>query len=159
MTALEPMLTAAERVFIGAARRGVLGTVKPNGLPRLVPICFVLGDEPDEDGRALLYSPLDEKPKSVADPYRLARVADIVANAAVEVLVDRWSEDWSALGWIRLTGGAALIEPDLSDIDEHQGAVVALRQKYSQYADHLLEGRPIIRIAIARVARWGNVSA
>lgn len=159
MTALEPMLTSAERMFVGATRRAVLGTVRPGGLARLVPICFVLGDEPDEDGRAVLYSPLDEKPKSQADPHRLARVADIQANASVEVLIDRWSEDWSALGWIRLTGSAAMLEPDLETLDEHRAAVDALRKKYPQYAHQHLETRPIIRIAIARVARWGNLSA
>jgi PPOX class probable F420-dependent enzyme len=157
MTGLEPMLTAAERVFLGAARRAVLSTVRPNALPRLVPICFVLAEDADEDGRAVLYSPLDEKPKVEADPHLLARVRDIVANAAVEILVDRWSEDWSALGWIRLTGSAALLEPDLVGIDEHHAAVSALREKYPQYAEQSIEERPMIRIAIARVARWGNL--
>jgi len=158
VTGLEPMLTAAERVFIAAARRAVLSTVRPNGLPRLVPICFVLAEDPDEDGRAVLYSPLDEKPKRDPDPHRLARVSDIVANASVEILVDRWSEDWPALGWIRLTGSAVLVEPDLVGIDEHRAAVDALRGKYPQYAEQSIDGRPMIRIAIARVARWGDVS-
>lgn len=158
MTGLEPMLTATERSFVGAARRAVLSTVRPNGLPRLVPICFVLADDPDDDGRAVLYSPLDEKPKLEPDPHRLARARDIGANAAVEVLVDRWSEDWSALGWIRLTGSAALLEPDLVGIDEHRAAVDALRQKYPQYAEQSIDERPMVRIAIASVARWGNVS-
>jgi PPOX class probable F420-dependent enzyme len=158
MTALEPMLTAAERVFVRAARRAVLSTVRPNGLPRLVPICFVLAEDPDEDGRAIIYSPLDEKPKVEPDPRRLARARDILVNAAVEVLVDRWSEDWSALGWIRLTGSAVLLEADLVGIDEHRAAVGALRAKYPQYAEQSIEERPMLRIAIARVARWGDVS-
>jgi PPOX class probable F420-dependent enzyme len=128
-------------------------------LPRLVPICFVLAEDPDEDGRAIIYSPLDEKPKVEPDPRRLARARDILANAAVEVLVDRWSEHWAELGWIRLTGSAALLEPDLVGIDEHRAAVGALRAKYPQYAEQSIEERPMIRIAIARVARWGNVSA
>jgi PPOX class probable F420-dependent enzyme len=157
MTGLEPMLTAAERVFVGAARRAVLSTVRPNGLPRLVPICFVLADDPDEDGRAVLYSPLDEKPKVEADPRELARARDILANAAVEVLVDRWSEDWSALGWIRLIGSAELLEPELDSMDEHRATVDALREKYPQYAEQSIEERPMIRIAIARVARWGTL--
>jgi PPOX class probable F420-dependent enzyme len=158
MTALEPMLTARERAFVSAARHGVLATVRPNGLPRLVPICFVLAEDADDDGRAVLYSPLDEKAKIEADPRQLARVTDVQANAAVEVLVDRWSEDWSALGWIRLTGSAALLEPDLEGIDEHLAAVGALRGKYPQYAAQSIETRPMIRIAISRVARWGNLS-
>ena len=105
-----------------------------------------------------MYSPLDEKPKAAADPRQLARARDIGANAAVEVLVDRWSEDWSALGWIRLTGSAELLEPDLVGIEEHRLAVGALREKYPQYAEQSIEDRPIIRIAVATVARWGNVS-
>jgi len=157
MTGLESMLTAGERAFVSIARQAVLATVRSNGLPRLVPVCYVLAEDADEDGRAVLYSPLDEKPKVEADPHRLARVRDIVANAAVEVLVDRWSEDWSVLGWIRLTGSAALLEADLVGIDEHRAAVEALREKYPQYAAQAIDARPIIRIAIARVARWGNV--
>ena len=159
MTGLEPMLTAAERAFVGTARRATLSTVRPNGLPRLVPICFVLAEDADEDGRAVIYSPLDEKPKVEADPRQLARARDIVANGAVEVLVDRWSEDWSALGWIRLTGNAGLLEPDLERAEEHGAAVSALRAKYPQYAGQSIETRPVIRIAIARVVRWGSVSA
>lgn len=159
MTAPEPMLTGAERAFVDAARRAVLATVRPNGLPRLVPICFVLADDADEDGRVVLFSPLDEKPKRESDPRRLARIEDILVNAAVEVLVDRWSEDWSVLGWIRLTGNAALLEPDLEGAEEHRAAVIALRAKYPQYAAQSIETRPMIRIAIARVARWGAVSA
>jgi PPOX class probable F420-dependent enzyme len=159
MTGLEPMLTAMERGFVAAARRATLSTVRPNGLPRLVPICFVLAEQPDEDGRAVLYSPLDEKPKVAIDPRELARARDIAANAAVEVLVDRWSEDWSALGWVRLTGNAGLLEPDLESAEEHGAAVTALRAKYPQYAGQSIETRPLIRIAIARVVRWGSVSA
>lgn len=157
MTGLEPMLTAGERAFVSTARQAVLATVRSNGLPRLVPVCYVLAEDPDEDGRAVLYTPLDEKPKLEADPRELARVRDIVANAAVEVLVDRWSEDWSVLGWIRLTGSAALLEPDLVGIDEHRAVVAALREKYPQYAEQSIEERPMIRISIARVARWGNL--
>ena len=82
-----------------------------------------------------------------------------MANAAVEILVDRWSEDWSALGWLRLTGSGALLEPDLVGIDEHRAAVEGLRQKYSHYAEQAIDERPMIRIAIARVGRWGNLSA
>jgi PPOX class probable F420-dependent enzyme len=159
MTAFEPMLTAQERAFVALARRAVLATVRPNGLPRLVPICFVLADDGiEEEGRALLYSALDEKPKIDTDPHRLARVADILARPAVEVLVDRWSEDWSRLGWVRLSGAASLIEPDLVSIEEHRSGVAALREKYPQYRDQELESRPLLRIAVARVARWGDLS-
>ena len=66
------MLTDDERTFLATARRAVLGTIAPDGRPRLVPICFVLAlDEP------VLYSPLDDKPKRNDDPLALARIRDI----------------------------------------------------------------------------------
>ncbi|MBF8290083.1 MAG: class putative F420-dependent enzyme, Rv0121 family [Chloroflexi bacterium] len=153
----EPILTTVERAFIAGTRRAVLATIRPDGEPRLVPICFVLADAADELGRAILYSPLDEKPKSAADPHVLARVRDLLVLPAVTVLVDRWSEDWHGLAWIRLSGRAVLMEPEPREREEHAGAVSALRAKYPQYADHDLDSRPIIRMSIDRVKRWGEV--
>jgi PPOX class probable F420-dependent enzyme len=147
-------LTQAELVFLAAARSAVLGTMGANGRPRLVPICFAFEAA---EGRLRLWTPLDEKPKRVADPHDLERVRDIVANSAVSVLVDAWSEDWSALGWLRLEGRAELIEPGPSDSAEHGMAVAALRVRYPQYAGHALEDRPIIRIFIERHRSWGNL--
>ena len=51
----------------------------PDGEPALVPICFVLAEAADDLGRAILYSPLDEKPKVSVDPRDLARVRDMGA--------------------------------------------------------------------------------
>src|SRR4029077_13061123 len=98
--------------------------------------------------RARLSSPRDDKPKSWADPHDLGRVRDLLAAPSATVLVDRWSEDWSSLGWIRLSGRATLMEPGPEDGDEHASAVGMLRAKYPQYAAHDLESRPIIRIAV-----------
>lgn len=153
----EPILTDAERAFVGEARRAVLATIRPDGEPRLVPVCFVLAGEPDGQGRPILYSPVDEKPKASADPHRLGRIKDLLVLPAVTLLVDRWSEDWVELAWVRLTGRGVLLEPEPRERAEHDAATVALRAKYSQYADHDLEGRPIIRVAIDRVQSWGNL--
>lgn len=153
----EPILTGAEHDFVAGARRAVLATVRPDGDPRLVPICFVLADEPDDVGRPVLYSPLDEKPKASADPRDLARVRDLLVLPSVTVLVDRWSEDWGELAWLRLSGRGELMEPEPREREEHAAAVVALRAKYPQYAEHDLDGRPVIRVAIDRVQRWGEV--
>jgi PPOX class probable F420-dependent enzyme len=150
-------LTQAELVFLAAARAAVLGTVASNGRPRLVPICFAF-DDGDEPLR--IWSPLDEKPKRVPDPHDLERVRDIAANPAVSLLVHAWSEDWSALGWLRIDGLAELIEPgEAATSAEHGVAVAALRARYPQYADHRLERRPIIRILIQRHRSWGNLGA
>ena len=153
MTA-DDTLTQAELVFLAAARSAVLGTLAADGRPRLVPICFAFDAV---EGPLRIWSPLDEKPKRVADPHDLKRVHDIAANPAVSLLVDAWSEDWSALGWLRLDGRAELIEPGGSASEEHGVAVAALRARYPQYASHALEQRPIIRILIERRRSWGNL--
>ena len=150
----DPLLTPSELAFLVAARTAVLATIDDGGVPRLVPICFVVTETP----RLVLHSPLDEKPKRVADPHDLQRVRDILERPEVALLIDRWSEDWSRLGWLRLRGLADLIEPgDASAALEHAGAVAALRRKYPQYETHRLEERPLIRIVIERSRSWGNL--
>ena len=133
-------LTPEERALLASARTATLATVGRDGRPRLVPICFV-----EMDG--VLWSPIDEKPKSTSDPRELARVRDIEARPDVTVLVDRWSEDWSELAWVRVEGRAVLVNalPPM---------VGALRAKYPQYADHDLEARLMIRIDIERATGW-----
>jgi PPOX class probable F420-dependent enzyme len=149
-----PFPTPTELAFLAAARTAVLATIDDGGVPRLVPICFVVTVSP----RLVLHSPLDEKPKRVADPHDLVRVRDILERPEVALLIDRWSEDWTRLGWLRLRGLADLVEPhDASVAGEHSGAVAALRQKYPQYETHRLEERPLIRIAIERSRSWGNL--
>ena len=148
------MLTAAQQEFLSAARRGVLGTTAPDGRPRLVPLAFAVDAEAGS-AAPVLYSALDEKPKSVADPRELGRVRDILTRPRVSVLVDRWSEDWSELAWLRLDGIALLIEPTGPTADEHARAVRLLRDRYPQYATQHLEERPMLRIAIERAVDWG----
>jgi PPOX class probable F420-dependent enzyme len=152
----DSILTSSELAFLTAARTATLATIDDGGLPRLVPICFVVTEQP----RLVVYSPLDEKPKRVPDAHDLARVRDILERPEVALLVDRWSEDWGHLGWLRLRGIADLVEPgDTAAADEHRTVVAALRRKYPQYASHDLEERPLIRIAIERSRSWGNVDA
>jgi PPOX class probable F420-dependent enzyme len=146
-------MQADERAFLGAARTATLATIAPDGVPRLVPVCFALVDAPEP----VIYTPLDDKPKQVGNPRDLARVRDILARPDVSLLVDRWSEDWSQLGWLRVLGRASLLEP--YDVpDEHAAAVAALRAKYPQYADHHLEDRPVIRIAMVATRSWGSLA-
>ena len=145
----DPVLSRAERAFLEDARSAILVTIAPDGRPRPVPICFVL-----DPGRPVLYTPLDEKPKTVDDPRRLARVRDIEADPRVAVLIDRWAEDWDRLAWLRCEGVASVVEPSASTAD-HAAAIVALREKYPQYHDHDLEARPVIRMTIERATSWG----
>ena len=148
------ILTPDQRAFLDAARTATLATVDPQGRPRLVPICYALGPDGGA-GSPVLYTPLDEKPKKAADLHHLARVRDILVRPDVTLLVDRWDEDWSRLGWLRLHGRAELMEPGTADADEHTAAVGLLRARYPQYRAHALETLPIIRIRIQRAVGWG----
>jgi PPOX class probable F420-dependent enzyme len=144
MTTTTGELEGDARTFVGDARHATLGTVAPDGRPRLVPVCFVLAGE-------VVFIALDDKPKRSADPMELARVQDILARPTVSLLVDVWDEDWSKLGWVRVDGLADLVGPRATG---HAEAVAALRAKYPQYAGHALDGRPLIRIAIEHVVAW-----
>ena len=133
---------------LSSARRGVLATIREDGSPRLVPIAYAIAQD---DGAMVLYSALDEKPKAVDDVRDLARVRDILARPRVAVVVDRWSEDWADLAWVRLDGTASLLNPAEA---EHGHAVELLRARYPQYATQNLESLPVIRVAVERVKEW-----
>ena len=141
-----------ERHLLAEARRATLATTAADGSPRLVPICFAI-----HASAAILYSPLDDKPKRVADPHDLARVRDIAADPRVTVLVDRWDESWAHLAWIRCQGRASLLEPHGDQAVEHGLAVHGLRERYDQYAGHDLASRPMLRIEVSRVSSWGDL--
>ena len=142
-------LDARELAFLVAARRAILATIDPDGRPRPIPICFIV--DAADPARVRLLTPLDDKPKATDDKRTLARVRDIRARPEVSVLVDRWDEDWSRLGWLRLDGRATLLEPAEVPPD----AVGRLRSKYLQYATHDLESSPMIAIDIERATSWG----
>jgi PPOX class probable F420-dependent enzyme len=166
----EETLSGGQRAFLHAMRRAVLVTIAGDGRPRPVPICFVLA--PDAP---ILYTAIDDKPKQGPDARSLARVRDIGADDRVSVLADRWDEDWTHLGWLRIEGRARLLEPpDTADAteatptadpteatdaadSEHGKAVAALRAKYEQYAEHRLETRPLIRVELERTVEWGEL--
>jgi PPOX class probable F420-dependent enzyme len=153
----EPILSPPVRRFIAEAREAVLATRGTDGLPRLVPICFVLAHAADAIGRPVIHTPIDEKSKSTTDPHQLQRVKDLLVLPDATLLVDRWDEDWSKLAWVRLYGRGEILEPEPREVEEHRGAIAALRAKYAQYRDHRLEDRPIIRITVDSVRSWGAI--
>jgi coenzyme F420-0:L-glutamate ligase/coenzyme F420-1:gamma-L-glutamate ligase len=129
--------------LISDARVAHLATVDARGSPHVVPVCFVR-----RDGR--VYIALDEKPKRLP-PERLQRIRNIAANPNVQLLIDRYDEDWSRLAFVQLRGRASLLQPGAP---EHASAVDALREKYTQYRAMSLAALPLIKIEVDRTVSW-----
>jgi PPOX class probable F420-dependent enzyme len=113
-----------------------LATIRPDGSPRVVPICFAL------DGDTL-YTAVDEKPKGTR---QLARLADIERDPRVEVVIDHYDDDWSQLWWVRLRGRAQVVEHD-------DRALELLCAKYPQYRERRPKG-PFVVVEIDARIYW-----
>jgi PPOX class probable F420-dependent enzyme len=133
--------------FIRAHRVAHLATADLGGQPSVIPVCYVF------EGGAL-YSSLDEKPKSVT-LARLKRVRNIQANPRISLVIDDYSEDWSKLAYVQISGRAEIIEP-AAQASEHARAVRLLKEKYPQYRAMAIEARPLVKITATRVKRWAG---
>ncbi|PZG02314.1 TIGR03668 family PPOX class F420-dependent oxidoreductase [Micromonospora deserti] len=124
---------------VDSARVARLATVRPDGRPHLVPVCFVLlGD--------VAYHAVDEKPKR---HRQLRRLANIQATEHASLLIDEYYEDWSTLWWVRLDGHGRLV----GDPAEEAAARAALAGKYSQYVQRP-PGGPVIAVVVTRWSAW-----
>jgi PPOX class probable F420-dependent enzyme len=137
-------LTEAEASFVRAQRVARLATADADGHPHVVPVCYAF------DG-ARFYTPLDEKPKRV-EGNRLRRMRNIEARHEASLLVDRYDDDWSQLGYVLVHGRADVLMPEDAG---HAHALVLLRERYQQYRTMALETRPVIVITPDRVVSWG----
>lgn len=137
-------LTPAEAAFVRAQRVARLATADAGGHPHLVPVCYAF------DGTRF-YTPLDEKPKRVEES-KLRRVRNIEARHEASLLIDRYDDDWSRLGYVLVHGRAELLQPE---DPLHAQALVLLRERYMQYRAMELETHPVIMITPDRVTSWG----
>jgi PPOX class probable F420-dependent enzyme len=124
---------------VAAARVARLATIDPDGRPHLVPIVFAV------DGDTL-YSAVDRKPKR---SQTLRRIENARVRPDVTILVDHYSEDWSALWWIRLRGRARVLD----DGEERERALALLQEKYPQYRDEPPDG-PVLAVDVNEVRDW-----
>ncbi len=134
-----------EIAFVQAQRVAHLATSDADGHPHVVPVCYAC------DG-SRFYTPLDEKPKRV-EQRRLRRVRNIEARHEAMLLIDRYDDDWSCLGYVQVYGHAALLMPVEAG---HKDALLLLRQRYVQYRSMALEEYPVIVITPLRIVAWGN---
>jgi PPOX class probable F420-dependent enzyme len=130
-----PELPEPARAIVDSARRAVLATLDRSGRPHLVPVCYAVR-------RAELVSAIDDKPKATT---RLARVANIEREPSATMLVDRWDEDWTRLGWVMLSGRAEIRAEGSAD-DE-------LARRYPQYRDAPPRG-PVIALVPDAIRWW-----
>ncbi len=136
-------MTSEQAAFVAAQRVGRLATADATGNPHVVPVCFALSD-------ASLYITIDEKPKSGA---RLKRLRNLMQNPSAAFVADRYTEDWTQLGWVMLRGRAEI----LADGPEHDTAQALLRERYPQYRAMRLEDLPVIALRIDRTTSWGDM--
>jgi PPOX class probable F420-dependent enzyme len=140
------MLSGPARQFLADRRIGHLATADRYAIPHVVPVCFAVR------GNTLCVT-IDEKPKSKPGTT-LKRLRNIGENPAVAVVVDRYDEDWSRLGWVMLHGPAEI----LSQGKEHGDAQVLLRSRHRQLDAMQIVALPVIAVRIERATQWGNLS-
>jgi PPOX class probable F420-dependent enzyme len=124
-----------------------LATADRRAVPHVVPVCFAISEY-------TLYVTIDEKPKR-RPATALKRLRNIAENPAVALIVDRYDEDWSRLGWVMLHGHAEI----LREGREHRDAQALLRSRYSQLGAMQIATYPVIAVRIERTTSWGNLAA
>ena len=127
------------RGLVSGAPVGRLATVRRDGSPHVVPICFVIID-------GVVYSAVDDKPKR---HRHLQRISNVTATGAASLLVDEYDDDWSRLWWVRLDGWARLVD----DGAEAERAIRSLSDKYPQYRDQPPSG-PVLAVDVQRWVGW-----
>jgi PPOX class probable F420-dependent enzyme len=129
------------RERVRTARVGRLATVRPDGRPHVVPVCFaVVGDA--------IVTAVDAKPKTTRS---LVRLDNVRAHPDVTLLVDHYADDWSTLWWVRVDAQAR-VEAMRDDW------ATALAEKYEQYARTPPPG-PVIVLVPRQFHGWAAGSS
>lgn len=144
MKASRTSFTDIENTFIHQQRIAHLATSDVEGHPTVVPVCYAFNGQH-------FYTPLDEKPKSVA-VRQLKRVRNIETRHEASLLIDQYSDDWSHLGYVLIYGHAEIVPPNHP---HHTQALSLLRTRYIQYHTMALEKLPMIMITPERISSWG----
>jgi PPOX class probable F420-dependent enzyme len=139
------MLTDQQRAFLAAHRVARLATADAAGRPHVVPICYALIQD-------TVYFTIDQKPKK--KPTALKRLANLRANPVAALVVDRYDEDWSRLGWVMVQGPVEI----LASGPEHDRAQTALRARYPQLAAMRIEALPVVAVRIDHATSWGRLT-
>ena len=139
------MLTDQARGFLNNHRVARFATAEPGGQPHVVPICYVVSDNS-------VYFTIDEKPKRLTNKP-LKRIRNLQNNPHVALVVDRYEEDWTQLGWVMVQGEAAVLD----DGKEHTKAQRLLKARYPQLHGMQISDLPVIAVRIKHVVSWGDL--
>ncbi len=131
------VLTAAQAAFVAGRRVAALATVKPDGMPHVVPICPVL----DTD-RIVFATEIDTQ-----------KVRNMRFNDWVAICFDEYSEDWSALRQVIVHGPVLLLESG-PDFERGRNLLYAKFEQYRSEAP-IEEGTSmIVEVPYDRVTSW-----
>lgn len=124
-----------------------LATASAEGQPHVIPFCYAF------DGTSL-YFIVDEKPKRQTGKP-LKRIQNILANPQVAVVIDDYTDDWTQLAYVLITGQAAIVEQE----EEHVRVLGLLRERYPQYRVMTLAfpHNAMVRIVPTKVMAWGKI--
>jgi PPOX class probable F420-dependent enzyme len=124
---------------VATARVGRLATISADGRPHVVPICFALvGDR--------VVSVVDHKAKRTLE---LRRLDNVRRNPAVQLVVDHYDDDWTALWWVRVSGDARVVD----DWEERDDAISLLAEKYPQYRQDRPAGA-VLALHVTGISSW-----
>jgi PPOX class probable F420-dependent enzyme len=129
------------RQRVASASVARLATVRANGEPHVVPVCFAV------DGDRIV-SVVDHKPKATTS---LRRFDNVRTNPTISLLVDHYDDDWTQLWWVRVDGTAVVRDVGT----DHESAIDLLVAKYPQYR----EVRPSGSVLEITATRWLGWSA
>jgi PPOX class probable F420-dependent enzyme len=139
------MLTDPERRFLEAGRVARLATADAAARPHVVPVCYALL-------ASTVYFTIDEKPKN-RPGARLKRLSNLRANPFAALVIDRYDEDWSRLGWVMVQGRAEILDTG----PEHDQAQARLLDRYPQLAGMRIEALPVVAVRVAHALSWGRL--
>src|SRR5262245_21537726 len=97
-----------------------LATSGRDGQPHVIPFCYAFDGE-------RFYFVVDEKPKRHTGKP-LKRIRNIVENPQVAFVIDDYTEDWTQLAYVLVSGTAVAVE----DENEYYRDLELRRQRYPQ---------------------------
>jgi PPOX class probable F420-dependent enzyme len=133
--------------FIQSHRVARLATAGKDGQPHVIPFCYAF------DG-SCVYFVVDEKPKRQTGKP-LKRIRNMLENPQVALVIDDYTEDWSQLAYVLVSGRASIVEAE----DEYHQVLDLLRKRYPQYRSMTLTfpQNAMVRITPSKIHAWGKI--